>query len=267
MIIDEAAFIEEAVEAGYVAPEDVEALRVQLDRAQADLDAVRTQRPDVKAEVDRAIRAANAGDRDAAQAAFAAANATIEEAAEAARLEQARLKSAEATLLYPFRASQAEPLLCEAAELAATDIWYWIECGRAREETGSLNGALAAYETALEFARRDGAVRDVSVALDSIGDVRVAQGDLPGALDAYDEGLGIRRDLAARDPGNAGWARDVVVSLAKLAQADPGKAVAHWAEAADRVAEMAARGVLAPTDGWMLEYTREQLAAARTAEP
>ncbi len=46
-----------------------------------------------------------------------------------------------------------------------------------------------------------------------LGDVRVAQGDLPGALAAYDEGLTIARDLAARDPGNAGWARDVSVSL------------------------------------------------------
>ena len=46
--------------------------------------------------------------------------------------------------------------------------------------------------------------------------MRGAQGDLPGALAAYDEGLTIARDLAARDPGNAGWARDVSVSLDRV---------------------------------------------------
>ena len=54
--------------------------------------------------------------------------------------------------------------------------------------------------------------------------MRVAQGDLPGALAAYDESLTSRRDLAARDPGNAGWARDVLVSYWKLAQTDPANA-------------------------------------------
>ena len=39
--------------------------------------------------------------------------------------------------------------------------------------------------------------------------MRVAQGDLPGALAAFDESLTIARGLAARDPGNAGWTRDL----------------------------------------------------------
>ena len=46
--------------------------------------------------------------------------------------------------------------------------------------------------------------------------MRRDQGDLTGALAAYDESLKIARDLAARDPGNAGWARDVSVSLNKV---------------------------------------------------
>ena len=46
--------------------------------------------------------------------------------------------------------------------------------------------------------------------------MRVAQGDLAGALAAYEESLAIRRDLAAADPGNAGWQRDLSVSLNKL---------------------------------------------------
>ena len=46
--------------------------------------------------------------------------------------------------------------------------------------------------------------------------MRVAEGDRAGALKAYEESLAIRRRLAAADPGNAGWARDVSVSLERI---------------------------------------------------
>ena len=58
--------------------------------------------------------------------------------------------------------------------------------------------------------------RDVSVSLDRIGDVRRTRSDLPGALEAYEEGLKIRRKLAADDPSNAERLRDVSVSLNKV---------------------------------------------------
>ena len=74
--------------------------------------------------------------------------------------------------------------------------------------------------------------------------------------------IAIARALAARDPGNAGWARDVVVTLAKMAEADTAQAAAYWREAADHVAAMEARGVLAPRDRWLLEETRRRLAEA-----
>ena len=49
-----------------------------------------------------------------------------------------------------------------------------------------------------------------------VGDVRLAAGDRAGALAAYEESLAIMRKLAAADPGNAGWQRDVSVSLNKV---------------------------------------------------
>ncbi len=55
----------------------------------------------------------------------------------------------------------------------------------------------------------------MSVSLDKVGDVRLAAGDRAGALAAYEESLAIRRKLAAADAGNAGWQRDVSVSLDK----------------------------------------------------
>ena len=59
--------------------------------------------------------------------------------------------------------------------------------------------------------------RDLSVSYERIGDVQRAQGDLPSALSSYKQGLEIREKLAARDPANAQWKTDLVVSLWKLA--------------------------------------------------
>jgi tetratricopeptide (TPR) repeat protein len=60
------------------------------------------------------------------------------------------------------------------------------------------------------------AQRDLSVSWDRLGDVRRAQGDLPGALRAYDDARTIRANLAAADPGNAEWQRDLSISWEKL---------------------------------------------------
>ena len=49
-----------------------------------------------------------------------------------------------------------------------------------------------------------------------IGDVRVAQGDLAGALESYRDSLDIADRLAKSDPGNTGWQRDLSVSLDKV---------------------------------------------------
>ena len=51
---------------------------------------------------------------------------------------------------------------------------------------------------------------------DKVGDVQVAQGDLAAALAAYQASLAIRERLADADPSNAGWQRDLSVSLEKL---------------------------------------------------
>jgi phage tail protein X len=48
--------------------------------------------------------------------------------------------------------------------------------------------------------------------------VRAAQGDLPGALEVYEEGQAIHFKLVAADPGNAAWQRDLAVSWSKLGE-------------------------------------------------
>jgi tetratricopeptide (TPR) repeat protein len=238
---------------GYLSPERARALEEQVARTQADLERLRRDNPDWAADVDAAIAAFNASDPDAAREAFARIDALIDErraallAEEATlRLEAARSKHAQATLLYLFEASKAEPLLTAAAELAATNVWYWIECGRARKHLGNLNTALEAYARAERIARDAPAPRDRAAALDGTGDVFTAQGDLQAARAAFDESLSIVRNLAARDPGNAGWARDVSVSLNKLgdvavAQGDLSAARAAYAEDLEIARTLAAR--------------------------
>ena len=68
--------------------------------------------------------------------------------------------------------------------------------------------------------------------------VRVAEGDRAGALKAYEESLEIARRLAAADPGNAGWARDVSVSLnnvgdVRVAEGDRAGALKAYEESLD----------------------------------
>jgi hypothetical protein len=58
-----------------------------------------------------------------------------------------------------------------------------------------------------------------SVSYDNVGNVQVAQGDLAGALQSYNDSLAIADRLAKSDPGNAGWQRDLSVSHAKLTSA------------------------------------------------
>ena len=51
---------------------------------------------------------------------------------------------------------------------------------------------------------------------DRLGDIAIAQRDLPTARDAYKNALDIRERLAAQDPDNADWQHDLSVSHNKL---------------------------------------------------
>jgi hypothetical protein len=55
------------------------------------------------------------------------------------------------------------------------------------------------------------------VSYNKVGDVQVAQGNLPAALVSYQASLTIRDRLAKSDPGKAGWQRDLSVSYDKSA--------------------------------------------------
>jgi hypothetical protein len=93
--------------------------------------------------------------------------------------------------------------------------------------------------------------RDVSVSHNKIGNVQVAQGDLPGALQSYRASMRIAERLAQADPGNANWQRDLIVSYGKLSEVTGDQAYA--AKALEVALAMQQRGILAPGDARMIE--------------
>jgi tetratricopeptide (TPR) repeat protein len=193
---------------GYLPPEEAAALREQLARTQADLDALRNTNQAWGAEVDKVIAAFNASDPDSARDAFARIDALIDarrqdRAAEqrADDLAQARSKHAQATLLYPHRVSARLPLLRQAAELAGDDVWCWIDYAHACRAAGHLADAAEVLTRCLTHASG----RDRAAVFDLLGDVQATLGDRPAALTSFGEALRIAHDLVARDPGNAEW--------------------------------------------------------------
>jgi len=81
---------------------------------------------------------------------------------------------------------------------------------------------------------------------------------LSEALESYRASLAIGERLAKQDPGNAVWQRDLVVSYYKLAdlaekQGAKPAALDNYRKAQAIVSAMSDRGILAPSDTWMIE--------------
>jgi tetratricopeptide (TPR) repeat protein len=117
---------------------------------------------------------------------------------------------------------------------------------------GDLAAARAAYQASLDIAERLAAAdpantgwqRDLSVSHNKLGDMAIAAGDLAGDLAAaraaYQASLDILIRLAAADPANIEWQRDLSVSHIKLGNV----AIAAGDLAAARAAYQAALDIL-----------------------
>ena len=106
---------------------------------------------------------------------------------------------------------------------------------------------------------------DLSITLQKIGNVRVAEGSLEEALDAYIVANGIDKALAAADPENARWTHCLALSKMKVAEVaelcDSGDVTRNQHAAALRLVQtLAAQGRLAPSHGWMLGDLRWRIA-------
>lgn len=151
-----------------------------------------------------------------------------------------------------------------AAELEPEDVWTWIAVADLEVQGGTLARAKEAAERALAVALSTDNPRDLSVSHNKIGDVLVAQGDLAAALASYRAPLGIRERLAAADPGNAGWQRDLAWSHWRLARHGEQPHL-HWHEVVRILKRLEREGRLAPADQKWLPIAEKNLAAAESA--
>ena len=134
------------------------------------------------------------------------------------------------------KALEAEPEHAETARML----------GRALLSFGDVRGAEAAFRRSLEIAVAQGNLWGEVAARNGLGDVFQSAGDLGSAKEAYGKGLGIREELAARDPANTGWQRDLSVSFLKIgdvlvAQGDGAGALGAYRKGLGIAEELAAR--------------------------
>src|SRR5260370_30587259 len=104
--------------------------------------------------------------------------------------------------------------------------------------------------------------RDLWVSYNKLGDVLVAQGNLPEALKTFRDELGIAERLAQSDPGNAGWQFDLVVSHWKLA-ANGDDAPRRFAFIVATLRKLKAENRLTPAQERLLPEAEAQLAKTR----
>ena len=241
---------------------DFEDFKSQLETAQRELDDLRAKHPDWQDEINKIVLGINSDGSVATEQAFEDLDNLIGQSRVALNHAEASSKVARANLLYPFNVAKAAPLLYAAAELARDNFNYWMLCGRAQVKLGMLSQAQQAFETAKAVAKNENPQgREYAGGLTDLGDVHVAQGDIPAALIAYQEDLEIAHTLTQQDPRNAEWQQDLAVSRAKMTMIDAENVRDHLAKVVDILSDMQSRGVLLPGDVQYLNYARDQLGA------
>ena len=133
---------------------------------------------------------------------------------------------------------------------------------------GDVNSAARAFDSAVSSLRslsgndRDPLLRrDLALALDRAGDLAAAGDDRAQAIAAWREALALRRTLAAERPRDATAARDLGVSLARMALAGQG---VTWAEVAAHLRAMKARQQLPSADERVLAQAEALATGQRT---
>jgi len=153
--------------------------------------------------------------------------ADIESASEARRIAVLAL---EARSLGKLTTEDVIARYVEITELDPGVHWDWVELSRLYRAIGSLPDAKGAAEMAAATSTDS---RDRSVALNELGNIQFAQGDLTGALTNYMTSYTIRERLASSDPSNVHWQRDLSISYnyvadIQLAQGDASRALTNY---------------------------------------
>ena len=218
--------------------------------------------------INRAIELLRQGETGAAESALAeildrrlAERSTAsQEAAEAARHLGA--------LAYFSDTAKAIEAYRTATELDPDDTWSWIYLGRLYRRAGNLAASEQAFQKARQAAEGADNARDIMVADNDLGDVRIARGDLAGAVAAYEAALAVAEKLAAQDPTNSGSQRGLSVSFDRIGDMQIARGDLEAVEARQRfeaalnvAMDLHGSGRLAPRDVWMVAHLEARLAA------
>jgi tetratricopeptide (TPR) repeat protein len=111
--------------------------------------------------------------------------------------------------------AKARGYYAKAAALDPDNVEGMYRNGAFQQEAGSLNEAEAAYRRVISTAK-PGDDEWVLWSRLGIGDIDVSRGDLSAAMDEYHEAGAMADRLAAADPSNAGWLRDLSVSYNRV---------------------------------------------------
>ena len=178
------------------------------------------ENPNATPRVKEAEAALERGDTTAAEALFQQAETAAAKSLEDQRKIAARAARYQGSLADAFDTTKALASYRRAANYEPDDIDTWWIIGDLAMRAGQSPLAAEAYTTMARLADNlptsDASLRTRSVACNKIGDVQIAQGDLPAALKSFQDGLKIRQALAAKDAGNSEWQRDLVVSFTKI---------------------------------------------------
>lgn len=194
------------------------------------------------AQIDAAIRTRREDDDAAIRTRQEADDASC--ANEYRRLAIATLPaSIEAAVGYYTRATDLDP----------TDFWTWIELARLHRAAGSLPQARRAADAARQHAAED---RETMVANGELGDIAIAEGDLPTARHHFTAAMQAAQDRAYSDPGDAEWQHDLSVSHDKLGTVAVAKGDLAGAASAYR-ASLTIREALAARDPGNATWQRD----------
>ena len=183
----------------------------QILNAITDLKAKAPEEGISKSDIDTALETLRGGDVEQARSLFQQIYDTRAKDAAAARKDQAEAARNLAAISVVDNKAEALALYREATTLDPTNADGWLGLADSALYSGTL---LEAERAATRFLglQKDTASRSYGIGLDRIGDIRTAQGNLSGALEAYQASLDIRDALAKADPNNTEWQRDLSVS-------------------------------------------------------
>ncbi len=177
--------------------------------------------------------------------------------------EQAERARQAARIAAPFSVAKAITAYARAVDLDPNDFWTWIELARLHRAAGSLPQARRTAEAAFQHVGSDW---DRMVAEGELGNVAVAEGKLPAAIQHFTSTMQASRAIAEAAPEDLNRQRQLSVAHEKLgdvarAQGDLAGARAAYA------AGLAIRERLAAADPGNAEWQRDvSIAHAKFAQ-